>query len=373
MVIWVCHMEVQDIAMQNVNRSFFGLTRAEVEEDCRAAGVSPMHALDLFRSAYKEYNVSPWLRPGLPKLYRERCLRQFQGPGVEIATQQMSQYDGSVKFAIKLGDGKLIEAVLMPESKRVTLCISSQVGCAQACIFCHTGRMGLVRNLEASEIIGQVWLVNRWILENPEWLKASRLPNSQKITNLVFMGMGEPLDNPDEVAKAISVFTDAYGMNIAKRRISVSTAGHIDGLNRLLESHPDVRLAVSVHSAFDGERSKIMPINRRWPISELFAKLRSVESFQENGVLLQYTLIAGVNDSTDHAEKLIELTKGMNVKVNIIPLNPVGPSRLKGPDADRLAAFRDQIFNSGLRVMVRYSKGQDIAAACGQLVSELNH
>ena len=372
-VIWVCRMEVQDIAMQNVSRSFFGLTRAEVEEDCRAAGVSPMHALDLFRSAYKEYKVSPWLRPGLPKLYRERCLRQFQGPGVEIATQQTSQYDGSVKFAIKLGDGKLIEAVLMPESKRVTLCISSQVGCAQACIFCHTGRMGLVRNLEASEIIGQVWLVNRWILENPEWLKASRLPNSQKITNLVFMGMGEPLDNPDEVAKAISVFTDAYGLNIAKRRISVSTAGHIDGLNRLLESHPDVRLAVSVHSAFDGERSKIMPINRRWPISELFAKLRSVESFQENGVLLQYTLIAGVNDSTDHAEKLIELTKGMNVKVNIIPLNPVGPSRLKGPDADRLAAFRDQIFNSGLRVMVRYSKGQDIAAACGQLVSELSH
>jgi 23S rRNA (adenine2503-C2)-methyltransferase len=181
------------------------------------------------------------------------------------------------------------------------------------------------------------------------------------------------LDNPDEVAKAISVFTDAYGMNIAKRRISVSTAGHIEGLNRLLELHPDVRLAVSVHSAFDGERSKIMPINRRWPISELFAKLRSVESFQENGVLLQYTLIAGVNDSIDHADKLIELTKGMNVKINIIPLNPVGPSRLKGPDADRLAAFRDQIFNSGLRVMVRYSKGQDIAAACGQLVSELNH
>ena len=366
-------MEVQDIARHDAGSSFFGLTRAEVEEDCRAAGVSPMHALDLFRSAYKDYNNTPWIRHGLPKLYRERCLRQFQSLHVEIAAHQISQYDGSVKFAIRLHDKKLIESVLMPESKRVTLCISSQVGCAQACVFCHTGRMGLARNLDASEIVGQVWLVNRWILENPEWLKSNRLPPTQKITNIVFMGMGEPLDNPEQVAKAITVLTDAYGMNIAKRRISVSTAGHIDGLTRLLDLHPDVRLAVSVHSAFDAERSKIMPINRRWPIAELFAKLRSVESFKENGVLLQYTLIAGVNDSIAHAEKLIELTKGMNVKINIIPLNPVGPSRLKGPDAERLAAFRDHIFKSGLRVMVRYSKGQDIAAACGQLVSELNH
>ena len=366
-------MEVHDIAMQSAGLSFFGMTRAEVAEDCREAGVSDMHALNLFRAAYKDYNFLPWSRPGLPKIYLERCLRQFRTLDSTIETLQISQYDGSVKFAIKLYDEKLIESVLMPESKRVTLCISSQVGCAQGCVFCHTGRMGLLRNLDASEIVGQVWLVNRWIKDNPDWLQSNRLPATQKITNIVFMGMGEPLDNPDQVAKAISVLTDPYGMNIAKRRISVSTAGHMEGLNRLLHLQPDVRLALSVHSAFDAERSKIMPINRRWPISEIFSKLRSVQSFQENGILLQYTLIAGVNDSQAHAEKLVELTKDMNVKVNIIPLNPVGPSRLKGPDADRLASFRDYIFKSGLRVMVRYSKGQDIAAACGQLVSELNH
>jgi 23S rRNA (adenine2503-C2)-methyltransferase len=165
--------------------------------------------------------------------------------------------------------------------------------------------------------------------------------------------------------------TDPFGMNLAKRRVSVSTAGHLDGLDQLLEVHPDVRLAVSVHSGFESERSKIMPINRRWPLATLFQKLRSNESLQKNGLLIQYTLINGVNDSEAHADKLIEITKGMNVKINIIPLNPVGPSRLRGPDVERLEAFRDQIFKSGLRVMVRYSKGQDIAAACGQLVSAI--
>lgn len=365
-------MEAPNITAKSNGRSFFGLTRAEIERDCLSVGVSSVHATDLFRSAYKDLSSEPWSRPGLPKHYQERCSNQFQSIGEQIATQQLSQYDGSVKFLIKLQDQKLIESVLMPESKRVTLCISSQVGCAQGCIFCHTGRMGLLRNLDASEIVAQVWLVNRWIRENPQWLESNRLPSKQKITNIVFMGMGEPLDNPDHVAKAITVLTDPYGMNLAKRRISVSTAGHLEGLDRLIELHPDVRLAVSVHSPIDAERSKIMPINKRWSLSRLFERLRSVESFSRNGILLQYTLIEGVNDSQFHAEKLVEMVKGMNVKINIIPLNPVRPSRLKGPDAERLAAFRDYLFQAGLRVMVRYSKGQDIAAACGQLVSEEN-
>jgi len=183
------------------------------------------------------------------------------------------------------------------------------------------------------------------------------------------MGMGEPLDNVDAVTKSISILTNPFGMNLAKRRISVSTAGHLEGLESLLKAHPDARLAVSIHSAFDSERSKIMPINRKWPLETLIEKIRTTPALQENGVLLQYTLISGVNDSIDHARKLIELVQGMNVKINIIPLNPVGPSRLTGPKAERLAEFRDEIFRSGLRVMVRYSKGQDIAAACGQLVA----
>ena len=351
-----------------IKKIFFGMTFGEIEAECGQLGVSAMHARDLFRSAYKEGSLTPWTRCGIPKSYASHCEQFYVEPRLRIATEHRSQYDGSVKFVLELDDQRQIEMVLMPESKRVTLCISSQVGCAQGCIFCHTGRMGLVRNLDASEIVGQVWMASQWIDQHPEWLMANRLPSRQRITNIVFMGMGEPLDNVDAVNKTISILTNPFGMNLAKRRISVSTAGHLDGLDSLLIAHPDARLAVSIHSAFDGERSKIMPINRKWPLESLIQKIRSSEGLQKNGVLLQYTLISGVNDSIDHARKLIELVQGMNVKINIIPLNPVGPSRLTGPKAELLAEFRDEIFRSGLRVMVRYSKGQDIAAACGQLV-----
>jgi 23S rRNA (adenine2503-C2)-methyltransferase len=228
--------------------------------------------------------------------------------------------------------------------------------------------MGLARNLSTAEIVGQVWVANRWISENSGWLTERRLPNFMKVTNVVFMGMGEPLDNVESVANAITILTDPYGPHIAKRRISVSTAGHLDGLEEILKIHPDVRLALSVHSPENSERSKIMPINRKWPLKDILDKLRSLPIQQKQGLLLQYTLISGVNDSDEHAAKLIDLINDMNVKVNLIPLNPVGPSRLKGPTMDRVVQFRDKIYGAGVRVLVRYSKGQDIAAACGQLV-----
>lgn len=312
--------------------------------------------------------LAPWGRPGLPKNLSHKFDQEFTPAKPEIISHHQSRYDASVKFVVALHDGSKVEMVLMPESKRVTLCVSSQVGCAQGCIFCHTGRMGLLRNLEASEIVGQVWMANQWIKDNPEWLRLTRLPPLQKITNIVFMGMGEPLDNVSAVAKAITILTNPYGMNIAKRKISVSTAGHLDGLEEMLTIHPDVRLAISVHSAFETERSKIMPINRRWPLTKLVDMLKDLPTQKENGLLLQYTLISGVNDSEEHARELVKLFNGMNVKINIIPLNPVGPSRLKGPDTGKLEAFRDEIYKSGMRVMIRYSKGQDIGGACGQLV-----
>ena len=352
-----------------VTKSFFGMTLTDVEQHCSDFGVSMMHARDLFRSAYKDRQIKPWSRPGIPRQYAGHCDQDLAGLSSRISSEFVSQYDGSVKFIVELNDSRMVEMVLMPESKRITLCVSSQVGCAQGCVFCHTGRMGLVRNLDTSEIVGQVWLANQWITSHPEWLESNRLPASQRVTNIVFMGMGEPLDNVDAVARAITILSDPYGLNLAKRRISVSTAGHLDGLYAMIKIHPDVRLAISVHSAIDAERSKIMPINRRWPLAELIETLRGLPTQRVNGLLLQYTLISGVNDSIDHARKLIDLIAGLNVKINIIPLNPVGPSRLKGPSSVALEAFRDEIYKSGHRVMVRFSKGQDIAAACGQLVA----
>jgi 23S rRNA (adenine2503-C2)-methyltransferase len=351
-----------------VTTAFFDKTLAELESDCQSIGVPLIHARSLFRSAYKEGISTPWTEPGLPKSLSTHIANEYGPLDLTIGRELLSSYDGSAKFVIQLGDGRQVEMVLMPEAKRITLCVSSQVGCAQACTFCHTGRMGLVRNLNAAEIVGQVWTANRWIKDHPEWLEKNRLPVHQRVSNIVFMGMGEPLDNVDAVARSITILTNPYGACIAMRRISVSTAGHLDGLDALLKIHPDVRLAISVHSADVAERSKIMPINRKWPLPILIEKLRNLPIQQEHGLLLQYTLIHGVNDSVQHAEKLIALVQGLNVKINLIPLNPVGPSRFQSPELERLEAFRDTVYRSGIRVMVRYSKGQDIAAACGQLV-----
>jgi 23S rRNA (adenine2503-C2)-methyltransferase len=352
--------------------SFFGLTRQDLEAHCQEFGVPAIHARNMFRASYKEGKSRPWDAAGLPKLYARYCETVFCGANIRVVAEHLSHYDGSVKFVVECPDRRQVEMVLMPEAKRITLCVSSQVGCAQACVFCHTGRMGLDRNLDASEIVSQVWIANEWIANHPAWLVSNRLPDAQRITNIVFMGMGEPLDNVPSVAKAITILTDPFGLNLAMRRISVSTAGHLDGLEELVKIHPDVRLAISVHSAIESERSKIMPINRRWPLSQLIQRLRSLPTQQENGLLIQYTLIHGVNDSVMHAQKLVELLAGMNVKVNIIPLNPVGPSRMKAPATESLELFRDEIYKAGVRVMVRYSKGQDIAAACGQLVVQAN-
>lgn len=360
-------MQLKDA--EKVHTEFLGLSLEALESLCSQQGVSAMHAKDLFREAYKEGSSKPWFKEGIPKKFAEFSEGFFAKPQMRIFKQFESSYDGSVKFVLELKDGRQVEMVLMPESKRVTLCVSSQVGCAQGCVFCHTGRMGLLRNLSSAEIVEQVWLANNWISAHADWLQTNKLPATQKITNIVFMGMGEPLDNVEGVANAIKILTNPFGYNLALRRISVSTAGHLDGMDALLQLIPDVRLAISVHSAFDAERTKIMPINRRWPLAELIAKLKATETHIKNGLLLQYTLISNVNDSLNHARELVKLISGMNVKVNIIPLNPVGPSRLKSPEIYQLESFRDEIYKAGIRVMVRYSKGQDIAAACGQLVA----
>jgi 23S rRNA (adenine2503-C2)-methyltransferase len=189
-----------------------------------------------------------------------------------------------------------------------------------------------------------------------------------RVTNIVFMGMGEPLDNVDAVVDAISILTDPYGLALGLRRISVSTAGHLDGIEALLARVPGVRLALSVHSVDEAKRSKIMPINRRWPLALVLERLRRHLGPSQAPVMLQYTMIKGVNDALADAERLAELTAGLNAKINLIPLNEVGPSRLSAPPPETIQAFRDVLHARGLRVMVRYSKGQDIAAACGQLV-----
>lgn len=351
-------------------RNFYSIPRQELEHRCREAGLPEIHASTLFKAAYKDLLGDPWIAGSLPQKIRATIGSDLDVALPIAAKTMVSRYDHSVKFLFELTDGSLVESVLMPERRRVTLCVSSQVGCRQACTFCHTGRMGLLRNLDAGEIVTQLIAANQWIVENPGWLADLNLPRLQRVTNIVFMGMGEPLDNVESVADAITIMTDPLGSGLALRRISVSTAGHLDGLAQMLKRHPDVRLAISLHSPFDAERSKIMPINRRWPLGEVLSYLRDAPTQVNHGILIQYTMIHGVNDSLRHAEELVRITAGLKIKVNLIPLNEIDPSRFASPTANAIDSFRDHLHQSGMRVMVRYSKGQDIAAACGQLVTE---
>ncbi len=327
-----------------------------------------MHAKDLFRNAYKALSPEPWADENLPRNLAKTMAEGFVLGLPKLDQVHVSGYDSSVKFLLGLEDASQVEAVLMPESNRITLCLSSQVGCAQACVFCHTGRMGLTRNLTAGEIVAQVIGANHWIKANPEWLAAVRLPAKSRVSNLVFMGMGEPLDNVDAVVDAIGILTDAYGLQMGLARISVSTAGHLDGLKALYQAIPTARVALSVHSVDDLQRSKIMPINKRWPLASVIEFLKGRPAATSRSVMLQYTMIKGVNDSVDEARRLVELARGLDAKINLIPLNEVSASRLKAPPSETIQAFRDVLHTAGLRTMVRYSKGQDIAAACGQLV-----
>lgn len=349
---------------------FFSLSLPNLKKYCTDRQYSSTHAISVFRQAYKQFDLDLACTPGLPVALKRDLQRDFVATPLPIVTQLASELDGSVKFVFRLADGSEVESVLMPETQRLTVCLSSQVGCAQACVFCHTGRMGLTRNLSRGEMVAQFWSVQRWILDHPEWLQSNALPLNTKLTNIVFMGMGEPLDNVEETAGALDIFCEPFGLNLTKRRISISTAGHLEGLERLLQLHPDVRLALSIHHPDDRERSRIMPINRRWPLTLVLERLRIHKWSKGVTILVQYTLIGGVNDSIEHAKKLTDLLDGIPTKVNLIPWNPVAGSALVEPTDEQLFAFRDFLHHAGLRVMVRFSKGRDIRAACGQLVTK---
>lgn len=351
-------------------KDFFDLTLSELEAVC-----SPwpaQHVKTLFRATYKDFSPEPWLTPGLPRELMNHFSAEYALNTAEIYQESVSRYDGTVKFLVRLADGALIESVLMPEKNRMTLCVSSQVGCAQACSFCHTGRMGLKRQLTAGEIVAQVMLARKWVRTHPEWRAERGYGPRLTIGNIVFMGMGEPLDNVEALKRSLEILCVPIGPAFSLRKISVSTAGHLDGIKNLLEAFPKVSLALSLHATNNRERSQLMPINRRWPIAEVVDYLKSfyADRTDDRSVLIQYTVISGVNDTEEQAQGIVDLLSGLPVKVNIIPLNVVGPSQFKGPEPESLERFRDYLHKSGMRVMVRYSKGQDIDAACGQLVIE---
>ena len=260
--------------------------------------------------------------------------------------------DGTLRYALRLRDGQLVEAVSIPHGARTTVCLSTQVGCARACVFCETGRLGLTRQLRAEEMTGQFAAVARDLDR-----RGHRPP-----TNVVFMGMGEPLDNLDAVLDAAAVLADDNGFAIAQRRITVSTVGVVPKL-RELYSRSNVRVAVSLHAANDATRMALLPVARTWNL----AALRAAIAESPRTVLLQWTLIAGVNDGERDADELVTFALGLDVRVNLIPLNPGPDAGLRAPILAEVRAFQRRLADAGVRVMVRLPHGLQVGGACGQL------
>ncbi len=267
--------------------------------------------------------------------------------------------DGAVKFAFRLDDGEVIESVLIPEEDRSTLCLSSQVGCAMGCAFCLTAAMGFHRNLSTAEIINQVCAVRDWV----------RQAGRPELTNLVFMGMGEPLANLGSLLDAISILTEQRGLDFSRRRITVSTCGLIPQMLRLGEE-ADINLAVSLHAAGNEVRSRLMPVNERYPLAELLAACRAYRKKRRKRIMFEYTLFQGINDSDADAKKLARLLEGIACKVNLLAVNPAGRGGFRSPGMERMLRFQAILREHGLTVFIRQSRGKDISAACGQLAGK---
>ncbi|MCO4321564.1 bifunctional tRNA (adenosine(37)-C2)-methyltransferase TrmG/ribosomal RNA large subunit methyltransferase RlmN [Aliidiomarina quisquiliarum] len=329
---------------------------------------------DLGEKAFRADQVMKWIyhycvddfeqMTNLNKVLRAKLTDIAEIKAPEVKTRQESS-DGTIKFAMDLGDGQEVESVWIPEAGRATLCVSSQVGCALECPFCSTGQQGFNRNLRVAEIIGQVWRVNKE-------LGAFGDTNVKAVTNVVMMGMGEPLLNVKNVVPAMELMMDDFGFGLSKRRVTLSTSGVVPALD-LLREQIDVALAISLHAPDDELRNEIVPINKKYPIAEF---LESARRYVENSkaqskVTVEYVMLDHVNDSTDQAHQLAKVLEGTPSKINLIPFNPFPGTDYGRSSNSRIDRFAKVLMEHGYVVMVRKTRGDDIDAACGQLVGDV--
>ncbi|HSF04594.1 MAG TPA: 23S rRNA (adenine(2503)-C(2))-methyltransferase RlmN [Methylomirabilota bacterium] len=322
-------------------------------------------AAELGASRYRGRQLATWLyRKGVGELEAMTDLPQdFRSALAErtvIALPEVDRItpsqDGSRKLVFRLADDGRISAVVMPDDDRITLCLSTQVGCGYGCTFCLTGTMGLERNLTVAEIVGQLLVAN------------AQLPAGRRVTHLVFMGMGEPLANVTALVKSIRIMTDArLGLGYSPRRITVSTVGLVPGMERLGRENLKVNLAVSLHAATDEVRSRLMPVNRSWNLAVLMDAVRRYPLAPRQRVFFEYVLLEGVNDAPEDAQQLARLLRGIRAKVNLIPFNDWEDTSFHRPPLARILAFQSTLLEAGITTTVRWSKGEDIGAACGQL------
>ncbi|MCB9959880.1 MAG: 23S rRNA (adenine(2503)-C(2))-methyltransferase RlmN [Rhodospirillaceae bacterium] len=339
-----------------------GLSRAELTAAMAELGEPAFRARQLWSWMYRRGATDFAEMTDLAKPLRGRLAERFSIGRPEVARAQVSA-DGTRKWLFKLADGHLIETVHIPEDDRGTLCISSQVGCTLTCRFCHTGTQRLVRNLQPREIVAQVLYardaLGDWGLEGED----------RRLTNIVLMGMGEPLYNYENVACALKLITDGDGMAVSRRRITLSTAGVVPMMERC-GAELGVKLAVSLHAVTDELRDRIVPLNRKYPIAELMAACRSYPGASNaRRITFEYVMLKGVNDSPADARGLVRLLQGIPAKVNLIPFNPWPGSAFETSTDEAIEAFARILMNAGYASPVRTPRGQDILAACGQLKS----
>lgn len=340
--------------------SLTGLTPDSLAAWLKEAGEPSFRANQILEWVWKKKVGSIDAMSNLPAALRGKLTESFRLGTLEHTHTQGSA-DTTRKFLFKLHDGRYVESVLIPanpalygeKSDRRTLCVSSQVGCAYGCKFCASGLAGFTRNLDASEIAGQV-------------LAAEQL-SGERVDSLVFMGMGEPLANLDNLLEAISLITGEKTLHLGARHLTISTSGLVPQIRQLAEHPQQIRLAISLHGATDDVRQQIMPINRKWPVAELFDSLEYWNSRKNQKLTLEYILIEGVNDALEQAEILARKARKIQAKVNLIPYNTVDGLEWKRPSDTRCRAFRDVLKNAGVIANLRLEKGHDIDAACGQL------
>ena len=340
------------------------LDRKGLEDFFVALGEKPFRATQVLQWIHQHGVLDFEAMTNLSKALRARLAEVAEVRLPEVALEQVSA-DGTRKWLLRLADGNAVETVFIPEEGRGTLCVSSQVGCALDCSFCSTARQGFNRNLSCGEIIGQVW---RAVRELDPPVDSGR---DRMVTNVVLMGMGEPLLNFDSVVRATNLMMDDLAYGLSKRRVTLSTAGVVPALDRLAEVS-DVSLAVSLHAPEDELRNELVPINRKYPIRELLAACRRyLGENDRRRVTIEYVLLAGVNDSPAHARKLCKILKGLPSKINLIPFNPFPGAPYACPDDATIDEFRNILIAAGFTTVTRKTRGADIDAACGQLVGRV--
>lgn len=343
-------------------RNLVGLGRAALATEMTAFGAAPFRARQLWHWIYYRGATDFAPMTSLARPFRQRLAERYEllRPAV---TSSLASRDGTRKWLLRFADGQEVEAVHIPEEDRGTLCVSSQVGCTLNCTFCHTGTQRLVRNLAPEDIVGQIMLARD---ELGEWPSP---PADRQLTNIVLMGMGEPLYNFDNVAAALKIVMDPEGLAISKRKITLSTAGVVPMIARV-GAELGVNLAVSLHAVTDEVRDRLVPLNRKYPIAELLEACRTYPGASNaRRITFEYVMLKGVNDSPAEARELVRLLRGIPAKINLIPFNPWPGAPYECASEAAIRTFSDIVFAAGYSAPVRTPRGRDILAACGQLKS----